>query len=243
MPRPKRCRRIGCFPDHWSFGPEGEEAGAAETVMMTLDEYETIRLIDKEGLTQAECAGRMQVSRTTVTAIYDSARKKLAEVITEGKQLRIGGGNYEVSEKGTEGVTAKGEMTMRVAVTYENGNVYQHFGHTEQFKVYDIEDGQIMHEMVMGSNGQGHGALAGLLAAAKADVLICGGIGMGAQMALQEAGVELYAGVTGSADEAVMKLIDGSLKFTREANCDHHGQHHEGHSCGHHMAGGCHHKC
>ncbi len=244
MPRPKRCRRIGCFPDHWSFAPNDAEDGEIfETVMMTLDEYETIRLIDRDGMTQEECAREMGVARTTVTAIYESARQKIAEVITEGKQLRIGGGNYKVSDDGTENVASKGEKTMRIAVTYEDGNVFQHFGHTEQFKVYDVENGQIIHEMELGSNGQGHGALAGLLAAAKADILICGGIGMGAQMALSEAGVKLYAGVTGSADEAVMKLLDGSLEYTEEANCDHHGEHHEGHDCGNHTPGSCGHGC
>lgn len=260
MPRPKRCRRICCFPEHRVFAPaaEDEDQGAyvaelgrmtagPDTVMMSLDEYETIRLIDHDGMTQEECARSMDVARTTITAIYESARRKLAEVIVEGKQLVIGGGMITVSDEGTpdikEDIRSKGDKAMRVAVTYEDGNVFQHFGHTEQFKVYDIEDDQIVHEMVMGSNGQGHGALAGLLAAVKADILICGGIGMGAQMALAEAGVKLYAGVTGSADEAVMKLIDGSLEYTAEANCDHHGQHHEGHDCGNHMPGSCGHGC
>ncbi len=75
MPRPQRCRRIGCFPDRWRFGPLDEESD--ETVTLSLDEFETIRLMDRQGLTQEQCAREMGVARTTVTAIYESARRKL----------------------------------------------------------------------------------------------------------------------------------------------------------------------
>ena len=77
---------------------------------------------------------------------------------------------------------------MKIAVTYEDGMVFQHFGHTQQFKVYDIEDGKVVGTQVVGTNGQGHGALAGFLLSGKVDTLICGGIGGGAQAALAEAG-------------------------------------------------------
>ena len=130
---------------------------------------------------------------------------------------------------------------MKIAVTYDNGNVFQHFGHTEQFKVYEVEDNKVVSSEVIGSNGTGHGALAGLLAGQDVDVLICGGIGGGAQAALAEAGVELCAGAEGNTDEAVEAYLRGELVSTG-ANCDHHheeghdcGGHDEGHSCG----GGC----
>ena len=87
---------------------------------------------------------------------------------------------------------------MRIAVTYEDGNIFQHFGHSEQFKLYDVEDGKIVNTQVVDTNGQGHGALAGFLTGAKVDVLICGGIGGGAQNALAQAGIQLYGGVAGS---------------------------------------------
>jgi predicted Fe-Mo cluster-binding NifX family protein len=121
---------------------------------------------------------------------------------------------------------------MRIAVTYENGEIFQHFGHTEQFKFYDVEDGKIVSEQIADTNGSGHGALAGFLLAAKADALICGGIGMGAQNALAEAGIELYAGVQGSADAAAKALAEGTLEFDPDAHCDHQGHHHDG-NCGH----------
>lgn len=124
---------------------------------------------------------------------------------------------------------------MKIAVTYDNGNIFQHFGKTEFFKVYDVEDNKVISSEVIGSNGIGHGALAGLLAGQSVDVLICGGIGGGAQAALEEAGVELCAGAQGDADQAVEAYLKGELVSTG-ANCDHH-HHEEGHSCGDHEEG------
>ena len=139
---------------------------------------------------------------------------------------------------------------MKIAVTYDNGNVFQHFGKTEFFKVYEVEDNKVVSSEVIGSNGTGHGALAGLLADRNVDVLICGGIGGGAQAALAEAGVELCAAAEGDTDQAVEAYLKGELVSTG-ANCDHHhgedhscGDHEDGHSCGDHgeehsCGGGC----
>lgn len=121
---------------------------------------------------------------------------------------------------------------MKIAVTYENGMVFQHFGHTKQFKVYDVEDGKIIDSQIVDTLGQGHGALAGFLKQINADVVICGGIGAGAQSALGEAGIKLYGGVKGFADEAVNALLAGKLVFDPLVHCEHHHSHGEGHSCG-----------
>lgn len=131
---------------------------------------------------------------------------------------------------------------MRIAVTYENGNVFQHFGHTEQFKIYDVQDGKIVKTEIIDTDGLGHGALAGVLSALNADVLICGGIGGGAKMALREAGIKLYGGVSGNADEAVNDFINGNLNFNPDVHCDHHDREHGGQarSCGDHGCGGVH---
>ena len=123
---------------------------------------------------------------------------------------------------------------MKIAVTYENGNIFQHFGKTETFKVYEVEDKKVVSSEVINSNGSGHGALAGLLAQQGVNVLICGGIGGGAQAALAEAGIELCAGAQGDADQAVESYLKGEL-VSSGANCDHH--HEDGHSCGHHEEG------
>lgn len=137
---------------------------------------------------------------------------------------------------------------MRIAVTYENGQVFQHFGHTQEFKVYEVEDGKVVSSEIIGSDGQGHGALAGLLSNKSIDVLICGGIGGGAQAALSEQGIELCAGASGDVDAAVEAYLKGEL-VNSGVNCNHHGEghtcgdHEDGHSCGDHSScGGCHSK-
>lgn len=197
----------------------------------------------------------MDVSRTTVTEIYESARYKLAQCIVNGKRLIISGGNYRICE-GREYprcgqcmchmATAehsfpvfhlqhnKGEGIMKIAVTYENGEIFQHFGHTEQFKLYDVENGEIKQTQVVDTNGQGHGALASFLTNAGVEVLICGGIGGGAQAALAAAGIQLFGGVSGDADEAVLRFVSGNLNYNPEVRCSHHA--HE-HSCGEHHCG------
>ena len=129
---------------------------------------------------------------------------------------------------------------MRIAVTYENGQIFQHFGRTEQFKVYDVQEGRIIASEIVGSNGIGHGALAGLLADKAVEVLICGGLGGGALNALTNAGITVVAGAEGDADQAVESYLRGEL-VSSGANCDHH-HHGEGHECGHHgegEEGGC----
>ena len=128
---------------------------------------------------------------------------------------------------------------MKIAVTYENGQIFQHFGHTAQFKVYDVEDGKIVSKTIVDTEGQGHGALAGLLTVIGADILICGGIGGGAQMALAQAGIKLYGGVIGSCDAAVEAYLANNLGYNPNVKCDHHDHEHGNgaHSCGTHGCG------
>lgn len=127
---------------------------------------------------------------------------------------------------------------MNIAVTYENGQIFQHFGHTEQFKVYEIDNNTVVKSFVVDTNGQGHGALAGFLSLNNIEVLICGGIGGGAQMALAEAGIKLYGGVSGDADAAVEAYLAGNLDLNPNVQCNHHEHDHgEGHNCGNHGCG------
>ena len=252
MSRPRKCRRVCHFPEINEFSPIGEVSG--EPVILTIDEFETIRLIDKESLSQEECGVQLCVGRTTVQKIYENARKKLADALVLGLPIKIEGGDYCLCNGNVDFcyksdcfkkqiqikfLMDKGEKLMRIAVTYENGNIFQHFGHTEQFKVYDVEEGKIVRTDIIDTNGSGHGALAGVLSALKADVLICGGIGGGAQTALAESGIKLYGGVSGNADEAVTALIAGNLDFDPDVYCEHHDHEHGGetHSCGDHGCG------
>ena len=126
---------------------------------------------------------------------------------------------------------------MKIAVTYCEGQIFQHFGHTAQFKVYDVTDGRITATSIVDTGSSGHGALAGLLKLIQADVLICGGIGGGAQLALAEVGIQLYGGVTGDADDAVAAYLAGQLDYNPNVRCNHHDHHGEGHTCGDHGCG------
>lgn len=242
MPRSAKCRRVCQMPAHCRFSPEQPAQG--EAVVLAVEEYETIRLVDFQGLTQEEAAAQMGVARATVQRIYAQARQKLAAFLVEGRPLQIGGGSYAICRgkncRGCRGSIPlpkrKGCKQMKIAVTYENGNVYGHFGHTEQFKIYDIVDGMLADTQVVPTNGSGHGALAGFLTDHGVDCLICGGIGPGAQTALAEAGIKLYAGCSGDADQCVTDLLAGTLVYAEAATCDHHhGE--EDHTCGDHGCG------
>ena len=303
MPRPPRCRRICSAPRVERFCPC--DVAESAPILLTLDEYEVIRLVDLKQQTHEQCAAQMDISRSTVQEIYENARRKLAACLVYGKPLHITGGNVRVcngqeqrSEScyraetcdqagqddtsgtpsvgsacgragqddtgGTPGVRSacgsagksgtccssgltsdhKGDIIMRIAVTYENGQIFQHFGHTAQFKIYDVANGEIVRAEVVDTNGSGHGAPAGFLMQLGVDALICGGIGGGAQMALAEVGIRLFGGVSGDADAAVNALIAGNLGYNPDVHCDHHDHEHGegGHSCGSHGCGnhGCH---
>ena len=303
MPRPPRCRRICSAPRVERFCPC--DVAESAPILLTLDEYEVIRLVDLKQQTHEQCAAQMDISRSTVQEIYENARRKLAACLVYGKPLHITGGNVRICRgqeqrygschragtcdragqddtggtpgvgsacgsagqndiSGTPGVRSargsagksgtcctsgltsdhKGDIIMRIAVTYENGQIFQHFGHTAQFKIYDVANGEIVRAEVVDTNGSGHGALAGFLMQLGVDALICGGIGGGAQMALAEVGIRLFGGVSGDADAAVNALIAGTLGYNPDVHCDHHDHEHGegGHNCGSHGCGnhGCH---
>lgn len=192
MPRSPRCRQICGVPQVDTFCPNGCEN--TEPILLTLDEYEVIRLVDLEQQTHEQCAAQMDISRSTVQEIYESARSKIAAYLVHGKPLHITGGNYRIcggqeaahcgrccrmqrANMEKSGKTCKGDSIMKIAVAYENGQIFQHFGHTEQFKLYEAVDGKITHAKVVDTNGSGHGALAGFLMQHGVDTLVCGGIG------------------------------------------------------------------
>ena len=125
---------------------------------------------------------------------------------------------------------------MKIATTYENGTIFQHFGKTEEFKVYSIEGGKVLSREVLSTNGKGHGELANVLVALNVSKLICGGIGQGAKDALANVGIEVYGGTQGNADELVQALLAGTLEYDANVMCNHHDHdhdHHDGASCGH----------
>ena len=251
LARPKKGRRVCRLPGSCSFGPLRGD-GPYGVLTMTVEELEAIRQIDLEGLSQEDCAARMNVARTTAQGIYNSARQKLARCLVDGLELQIGGGSYQLCggrafgccggrcplPAQTANIDCEEYRNMKIAVTLENGQVFQHFGHSEQFKLYDVADGRVTASRVVDTNGQGHGALAGFLQAQQVDTLICGGIGGGARMALEEAGIRLFGGVSGEADAAVEALLAGTLQYQPDVSCSHHSDGHgHDHACGSHGCG------
>jgi predicted Fe-Mo cluster-binding NifX family protein len=133
------------------------------------------------------------------------------------------------------------EGKMKVAITYENGEVFQHFGHTENFKVYTVENGKILSSEIISSNGTGHESLAGMLKGLGIETLICGGIGGGAKVALAQEGVTVYPGTSGKADDVMKDFLNGTLNYNPDTMCSHHSHEHgEGHDC-HGGGHSCHH--
>mgnify|MGYP001251441490 CR=1 FL=1 len=128
---------------------------------------------------------------------------------------------------------------MKIAITYENGEVFQHFGHTEQFKVYTVENGKVVSSELISTNGSGHSSLGSVLKNLKIDTLICGGIGGGAKNVLNDLGIKLFAGVSGNADEQINLFLAGKIDYNEDVQCNHHEHHGEGHSCANHD-GKCH---
>lgn len=242
MPRPNKPKKVCRMPKCTTY-LSATQTDCLHEIILTVEEYETIRLIDYMGMTQEECAVQMEVGRATVQTLYTEARKKIARYLVEASRLRIEGGNYDICPEPPafgnkkHNRELKGDHIMKIAVTYENGQVFQHFGHTQQFKIYDIEEGKIVSSGILDTNGNGHGALAGFVKAHGVDTLICGGIGGGARNALADAGIRLLPGASGDADAQVESYLAGSLNYNPDTVCSHHqgsGAHDCGsHSCGH----------
>ena len=205
-------------------GALGFDTIAALAVLKLKEHYPNIRLI-----LVLPCRFQTRGWTSEDVKIYENIKEQADKVIY-------------TSEEYTRGCMHKRNRhlvdIMRIAVTYENGQIFQHFGHTETFKIYDVEEGKVVHSEVVDTNGSGHGALAGVLNALNADVLICGGIGGGAQTALAAAGIKLFGGVSGDADKAVEAFINKTLDYNPDVKCSHHEHSHgEGHTCGEHECG------
>jgi len=129
-------------------------------------------------------------------------------------------------------------MTVKLAVTYQDGQVFQHFGKTKEFKIYDVADGKVGFSMVVSPGGQGHAALAGFLRMLGISAVLCGGIGPGAVEALQRLDITPIAGVTGDADQAAADFVAGKLTGDTAALLAHRHRGGPDHDCGA-CHGGC----
>ena len=231
MSRRKKCRRICAEPRYWQF--ESIDSGSLEKVVLTVDEYEVIRLLDYEKLTQEECAKRMDIARTTVTEMYDRARSKIADGIVNGKKLQIAGGNYMVyGEQDLSGNNEEcrttyskrkreGGCQMKIALPCMGTEIWQHFGHCENFMVYDVENGKIIREESVANPGHRPGFLPNFLADMGVEVVIAGGMGGGAVDIFNERQVEVVVGASGDAKKAVISYLNGELQTTGEVCHEH----------------------
>ena len=226
MPRPKKCRKVCHFPRALAFLP-AESTDEKNAIVLTVDEYESLRLIDREGLSQELCGEHMQIARTTVQLIYTAARKKLADALVEGRALLIDGGDYRLCQgdgsfQGCSQCFKRGLLeqyprpsgadTLRVAVAMEQDTVARHFACAEEFRLYDIRAGKLVACHTVDAGSDDYAVIIGVLGALETDALICGAMGDGARAALDGNSVRLYANVSGDADLAVEHLLAGTLR-------------------------------
>ena len=223
MARPKISRNVSALPFSREFRPKlGRHS---ETVTLALEEYETIRLLDYEGLSQEEAAVRLGVARTTVTNIYSAARCKVAEALVAGKTLLITGGAFDIKGEsficGIEDVDKVGSgrkrprsNIMKIAVPFDNGNVNPHVGNSAAFKFFEVKNKKIVSSEIVPTGGVTHHALIAWLIAKNPEVLLCDSVGAPAVEAFAQKGIAVFPGVTGPVDAAVASFLDGALKCT-----------------------------
>jgi len=241
MSRPKKSRRVGELPRCTCFYPQikislqnvnntnffASAKDITNSITLTIDEYETIRLIDYKKLTQEECATQMDVARTTVTAMYTSARKKIAQSIVESRVLEIDGGDYmecqgryckfykdknTTSDKYNYNSDDK-LFSMKLAVPSENDIIFQRFGITDAFKIFTIKNSKIVKKEYIKVGNVEHKALVDFLISLNIDSLLCGGIGERAKQYLLDANIVIYSGVSGNTDIMVQQLLDNKLDY------------------------------
>lgn len=138
----------------------------------------------------------------------------------------------------------KDNQPFRIAIPYEDDKVFQHFGHSEKFKIYTFVGSDLAGSEVVDTNGQGHGAIVEFLKSQDVQAVICGGIGSGAREGLEAAGMFVFGGVTGECDAVITDWFTGTLKYDPDAACSHHEHSGDEHHCGDggcgHCGGGCH---
>lgn len=245
MARPQKERKV--CPGIQGYCFRGNDD--SQPVEIPVDELEALRLCDLEERSQEAAAVEMNISRGTLQRLLYSAHKKIAFALLYGRTIQTEGRSDSKAAchkkccrfcaETYRQIPRTGGNTMKIAVTCENNEVFQHFGHTPEFAVFTVEDGKVVSKRILSCGETGHGALAGLLKEGGVDLLICGGIGGGAQMALAEAGVQLIGGAAGNVDEVVAAFLKGELSVNPDFQCHHH-DHGAEHKCGEHGCGGGH---
>jgi predicted DNA-binding protein (UPF0251 family)/predicted Fe-Mo cluster-binding NifX family protein len=219
MSRPCCKKTVSELKSYDCFKPAGMPSSELEEITLTLDELESLRLSDVQGLYQEAAARAMGISRQTFGRIVESARHKTANAIVNGKALRIISGNVQVRKEGEE--------IMKIAVPTVGEMIDQHFGHCEKYSIFTIKDTSIQAEEVMASTktcGCKSG-IAGVLAQSGVNILIAGGIGAGAIKVLANNGIKTIRGATGTARSAVESFLRDELADNGEICHEHASDH------------------
>ncbi len=217
-------------PIHKTKNCEIPSSSKDDPVILNVDEFETIRLIDYEGKDQKSCALEMNVARTTVQSMYESARAKIAESLVEGRCLQIKGGEYDIrvsnvdtDQKNYQSIFAdnliyfQNEMIKIAVPSDENENVFAHFGRTKFFKIFSIENKQVKSSDMISIHEHGRGTLASYIKNLGVTVLLCGNIGLGAVQAFKVSGVIVISGLTGNINTIIKDFISKNLNHSEES--------------------------
>ena len=236
MPRPFKSRNIMEEPYCSKFNPE--RMGEHGSVVLSLDEYEVIRKCDYERLSQENCATVMKISRTTVQRIYASARVKIAQALVLGKVLEIEGGPVKIIDQSPldniSSIHETGENKLKIAIGLNGQNVADHFGHCNDFRIVEVENGVVVHQEELFDDVHVHQERPKFLKDNGVDVLIMKSMGKGAYNRLVALDIKCIDAQDKTVDEALSaylnKTLTTSLEATDCAGCGNHN--HEGHHRG-----------
>lgn len=243
MPRPPKPRNVCRIPGARRYGPCLPGPNDEPQVLLTIDEFEAIRLIDLEGYTQEEAAKQMDVARTTIQRISDLARKKIASAIVNGRFLAIEGGPFRLrghdfavnnrpARLKKKILPEKGAKMKRIAMALDAGKTVDHFGHCHTFAIYDVNEGKIEKTESLPNPPHQPGFLPGFLAEQGVDVVITGSIGVNARNMLTAFGIETICGAVGKEDKVISEFLANKL-VSNDVFCQGHGLH-EHHGPEHH---------
>lgn len=221
MARPIKSRKVCYYPVFLEYVPK-QNTENHFSIVMSVDEYEAIRLIDQEGFSQEKCSEIMGVARTTIQRIYEAARKKIANAMIQGYSIRIEGGDFWICDGSSASCEnpacykahyhmkykkSDEENILRIAIPYENGKIFQNFERTETFKIYDIRDKKIVFEEEVQTKEKEGSTLSGILIAMNVDVLICGEITRNLQQALVAGNIRIINNIPGLAEYAIKEYL------------------------------------
>ncbi len=229
MARPKQCRKVFVPPVAIGFKPYGCNSRKQGSIALQYDEYEVVRLLDYEGKMQEEAAAEMNVSRPTLTRIYDHARKIIAQALVEGKTLEITGGNvtFHGAFQWINNSNKSNNMKQKIAIPTADGFLWPHFGKAPQVTFVTVEDGKVIETETLTAPEHAHGAMPRFMAAQGATDILCGGLGAGAVEVIRQLGLNLHAGAPAIAVEEVVKMyLDGTIVYG-DSSCHHHCSGHD----------------